>query len=154
MYMYVKRLISSRATSCIQQQVHKYPTTTVWMLHMYYKGQPPHTKIKYRMGTNFRGWLNFAVFEGNCQSAKNNHGEIFCEATPTQEYTPSLGKTSLRMALFRYFRTTTDHWRETPHVGFLRYHLFTDPRVPLHNLEKGITITPITNLRKLKPSKF
>ena len=37
---------------------------------------------------------------------------------PTQEYVPSLGKTNSRMALFRYFRPTTDHWRETPCVFF------------------------------------
>ena len=38
---------------------------------------------------------------------------------------PSLGKTSSRMALFRYFHPTTDHWREIPCVVFLHHHLFT-----------------------------
>ena len=38
----------------------------------------------HRMGTNFRGRLNFAVFEGTIQTAINNPGKIFCEATPTQ----------------------------------------------------------------------
>ena len=30
----------------------------------------------YRMGTNFQGWLNFAVFEGKSQTAKNNPSDI------------------------------------------------------------------------------
>ena len=55
----------------------------------------------------------------------------FCEAM--QEHIPSLGKRSSRMALLRYFRPTTDHWRETLCVVFLCHHLFTDPQVPSHN---------------------
>ena len=80
------------------------------------------TSCDYRMGTNFRGWLNFAVFEGTSQTAKNNPSENFCGATPMQEHAPSLGKTSSRMVLLRYFRPTTDHWRETPCVVFLPHH--------------------------------
>ena len=32
--------------------------------------------LEYCMGTNFRGWLNFAVFESTSQTAKNNPGEV------------------------------------------------------------------------------
>ena len=34
------------------------------------------------MGTNFWGWLNFAVFKGTSQTAKNNPGEIFVRLRP------------------------------------------------------------------------
>ena len=38
--------------------------------------------LKYYMGTNFRGWLNFAVFEGTSQTAKTNPGKIFVRLRP------------------------------------------------------------------------
>ena len=34
------------------------------------------------MGTNFRGWLNFVVFVGTSQTAKNNPSEIFVRLRP------------------------------------------------------------------------
>ena len=83
------------------------------------------TSCDYRMGTNFRGWLNFAVFEGTSQTTKNNPGEILWGYAHTRTRTVAgqgHGKTSSRMALFRYFRPTTDHWRETPCVVFLPHH--------------------------------
>ena len=36
----------------------------------------------YHMGTNFRGWLNFVVFEGTSQTTKNNLGKIFVGLHP------------------------------------------------------------------------
>ena len=109
-------------------------------------------KKSYRMGTNFQGWLNFAVFESTSQTAKIILAK-FWEATPTQEQSPLLGKTSSRIALLRYFRPTTDHWRETLVCCFLCHHLITDPQV-YHRTKKGVVITPITNLRKLEPFKI
>ena len=34
-------------------------------------------RLNYRMGTNFRGWLNFVIFEHTSQTAKNNPSDIF-----------------------------------------------------------------------------
>ena len=42
-------------------------------------------KKAYRIGTNFRGWLNFAVFEGTSQTVKNSHGEIFVRLSPCRK---------------------------------------------------------------------
>ena len=80
------------------------------------------------MGTNFRGWLNFAVFKGTSQTVKNNPGEIFVRLCPHKN-------------IYRRWARQAREWRsfvnfvqplttgETPCVVFLRHHLFTDPRV-------------------------
>ena len=41
-----------------------------------------HYLCYYRMGKNFWGWLNFAVFKGTSQTAKNNPGKIFVRLCP------------------------------------------------------------------------
>ena len=43
---------------------------------------PAVSCLIYCMGTNFQGWLNFAVFKGTSQTAKNNIGEIFVRLCP------------------------------------------------------------------------
>ena len=88
------------------------PSSSVVPIDVQWNNVPPFLRwpsFNYRMGTNFQGWLNFAIFKGTSQPAKNNPSENFCEATPTQEHVPSLGKTCSRMALLRYFCPTM-HW--------------------------------------------
>ena len=79
-------------------------------------------------GYKFLRVIKFCGFQEHQPNCKNYPGEIFV-TTPMQEHTPSLGKTSLRMALLRYFCPTTDNRRETQCVVFLRHHLFTDPQL-------------------------
>ena len=75
-----------------------------------------------RMGTNFRGWLNFAVFEG--QTAKNNPGEIFVRLRPRKNMRRRWARQARECRSFVNFvqPLTTG---ETPCVVFLRHHLFT-----------------------------
>ena len=41
-----------------------------------------HYLCYYRMGKNFWGWLNFAVFKGTSQTVENNPGKIFVRLCP------------------------------------------------------------------------
>ena len=86
------------------------------------------------MGTNFRGWLNFVVFKGTSQTAKNNPGKIFVRLCPRKNTCHHWARQAWEWHSFVTFvQLLTIGKRETPHVVFLRYHLFTDPRVPSHN---------------------
>ena len=96
-------------------------------------------EFSYRMGTNFRGWLNFAVFEGTSQTAKNNPGEIFVRLRPRKNMCRCWARhaSSRRRSFVNFVQPLTTE--ETLCVVFLRHHLFTDPRVPSYTsiIRKG-----------------
>ena len=109
----------------------------------------------YHMSTNFRGWLNFAVFEDTSQTAKNSPGEIFFWGYAHARTRTVTGQDKLENDAPSLLSFNHWPWRETLCVASFvitcslihKYHRTT-------NLEKGVVITPITYPRKLKPSKI
>ena len=76
-------------------------------------------------GYKFPRVIKFRGFRGHQPNRENNPGEIlwgYAHARTCTIAGQGHGKTSSKMALFRYFRPTTDHWRETPCVVFLPHH--------------------------------
>ena len=67
------RRLPYRMPPGLRPPMYKYVNTPFFCKHV------PYGR---RMGTNFRGWLNFAVFEGTSQTAKNTPGKIFVRLRP------------------------------------------------------------------------
>ena len=98
------------------------------------------------MGTNFRGWLNFAVFEGTSQTTKNNPGEIFCEATPMQEHCRHWARQARECAPSLL---SSNHW-PLKRNSMCCFPLPSLVHRSTSTIEKDVVITPITNPRKWK----
>ena len=109
----------------------------------------------YHMGTNFRGWLNFIVFEGTSQTAKIIPAKFFVRLCPRKNTCCHWARQAQE---WRSFITFDQPLTAEEKLSVLFSFAITCSLIHEYrrttNPEKGMVITPITNPRKLKPSKI